>query len=291
MLKFSHIVLKHYLAKLNTIMNIYSKEQVASIKTETFAFLEVEEKEHTLFITLDRANKKNALHPQMVHEIAYAMQYAHLEKEIWMIVVQAKGNVFCAGADLKAMAGIIEENDSSIPMPSKPVLIGELFNKVHKPTIAKVTGDVYAGGFFFLAGCNIVVAQDDVKFGLPEVKRGLYPFQVMAALLKVMPARKVIDWCIRGYNLPVREAERFGLVSSVTSAEAIDGEVQKIIAELKANSPSAIRFGLESYDHIQPSAAEHQYLFDMLQKTINTKDGQEGLKAFREKRTPNWTGE
>lgn len=270
---------------------MYTQDQVSSIHEQTFAFLEISESDHVLHITLDRAKKKNALHPQMVNELAYAMQYAHLNHSIWMIVIQAKGNVFCAGADLKAMAGIIEPNDSTIPAPSGEVLIGEIFNKLHKPSIAKVTGDVYAGGFFFLAGCNIVIAQEDVKFGLPEVKRGIFPFQVMAALLKVMPARKVIDWCIRGYNLPVAEAERYGLVTAVFPADEIDAEVQRVIAELKQNSPSAIRLGLEAYDHIQPSAAEHTYLFEMLQKTIMTKDGQEGLRAFREKRQPDWTGE
>ena len=272
-------------------MNLYTQEQVATIKEQKFAFLEVEESENILTLTLDRAHKKNALHPQMINEIAYAMHYAYFEKSIWAIVVQAKGNIFCAGADLKAMIGIIEENDSTIPAPNGEVLVGELFNKVYKPTIAKVQGDVYAGGFFFLAGCNIVVAQDNVKFGLPEVKRGLYPFQVMAALLKVMPARKVIDWCIRGYNLSVEEGEKYGLVSSIATPENIDEKVNEILAELKQNSPSAIRYGLEAYDKIQPTAAEHKYLFDMLQKTIGTKDGQEGLKAFREKRKPEWTGE
>lgn len=272
-------------------MNLYTKEQVANIHDQTFAYLEIEELDNVLTITLDRAKKKNALHPQMVNELAYALHYAHFEKSIWVIILQAKGNIFCAGADLKAMAGIIEPNNSTVPKPTGELLIGELFNKVYKPTIAKVTGDVYAGGFFFLAGCNIVVAQDDIKFGLPEVKRGIYPFQVMAALLKVMPARKVIDWCIRGYNLPVKEAERYGLVSEITDAASIDQSVQNIVDELKQNSPSAIRFGLESYDKIQPSAAEHKYLYDMLNKTISTKDGQEGLKAFREKRKPNWTGE
>ena len=272
-------------------MNLYTKEQVANIHAQTFAYVEVVVADNVLTLTLDRANKKNALHPQMVNEIAYALQYAHFEKSIWMVVMQAKGNIFCAGADLKAMAGIIEPNNSTIPQPSGPILIGELFNKVYKPTIAKVTGDVYAGGFFFLAGCNIVVAQDNIKFGLPEVKRGIYPFQVMAALLKVMPARKVVDWCIRGYNLPVQEALRYGLVSEVTNAENMDAAIQKIVEELKQNSPSAIRYGLEAYDKIQPSAAEHQYLYDILQKTIKTKDGQEGLRAFREKRKANWTGE
>ncbi len=272
-------------------MNLYTKKQTQNIHSQTFAFVEVAEAEHVLTITLNRAKKKNALHPQMVNEIAYAMHYAHFEKSVWMIVVGAKGNVFCAGADLKAMAGFVEPNNSTIPKPTGKLLIGELFNKVYKPTIAKVTGDVYAGGFFFLAGCNIVVSQDDVKFGLPEVKRGLYPFQVMAALLKVMPARKVVDWCIRGYNLPVAEAERYGLVSEVVRAEDMDTAVDKIVAELKLNSPSAIRLGLEAYDYIQPNAAEHKYLYDALQRTIRTKDGQEGLRAFREKRKAEWRGE
>ena len=272
-------------------MNLYTKEQTNSIHQQVFAFIKIEEADHVLKITLDRANKKNALHPQMVNEIAYAMHYAHFEKKIWLIVFEAEGNVFCAGADLKAMMGMIEENNSSIPSPQQAVLIAELFSKVFKPTIAKVTGDVYAGGFFFLAGCNIVVAKDDIKFGLPEVKRGLYPFQVMAALFKVMPTRKVIDWCIRGYNLPVKEAEQFGLVSQVVAADKIDATVNAIIDELKNNSPTAIRFGLEAYDHIQSSATDQKYLFEMLQKTIQSKDGQEGLTAFREKRKAVWKGE
>ena len=272
-------------------MNLYTSEQVRSIHQETFAFLNIEEKDHVLTITLDRAKKKNALHPQMVNEIAYALHYAHFEKNIWMVLMQAKGDIFCAGADLKAMMGIIEDNNSSIPAPNGEVLIGELFNKVHKPTIAKVTGDVYAGGFFFLAGCHIVLAVEDVKFGLPEVKRGLFPFQVMAALLKVMPTRKVIDWCIRGYNLPVAEAERYGLVTQICTRDNIDLETQKIIQELQPNSPSAIKRGLLAFDTLYPSAQQHQFLLQMLMETISTYDGQEGLKAFREKRTPVWKGE
>ncbi len=271
-------------------MNLYNTDQLSNFHSETFAYIKVKAAENVLYITLDRANKKNALHPQMVNEIAFALHYAHFEKSIWMVVLDAEGSVFCAGGDLKAMAGFIEPNNSTIPEPTGQLLIGELFNKVYKPTIAKITGDVYAGGFFFLAGCNIVLAQNNIKFGLPEVKRGIYPFQVMAALLKVMPARKVIDWCIRGYNLPVEEAERYGLVTKMVTSDTIDAETQTIIDELKQNSPSAIRYGLEAFDHIQPSEAEHKYLNAMLMKTIKSEDGQEGLKAFRERRKPNWVG-
>lgn len=272
-------------------MDLFTNDQIEAFSQQHFAFLKVEKGNHILSLVLNRPAKKNALHPQMVNEIAYCMQYAHQSHEIWVIVIGAEGNVFCAGADLKAMAGIIEENDSTIPHPQQEILIGELFNKVYKPTIAKVTGDVYAGGFFFLAGCNIVLAQDDITLGLPEVKRGLYPFQVMAALLKVMPPRKVIDWCIRGYNLPVEEAEKYGLVSQTVMASEMEEAVTSVIDELKSNSPSAISLGLQAYDQIQPSAQAHKYLREMLMKTIATQDGQEGLKAFREKRKPEWKGQ
>jgi len=198
-------------------MTYFKNFRLEDFQGQNFAFLEVKEADNVLHITLDREKKRNALHPQMMNEIAYCIQYATDNRDIWMVVIGAKGKVFCAGADLKAFAGFIEPHDSTIPQADEEILMGEMFNKFHKPTIAKITGDVYAGGFFFLAGSTIVVSQDNVKFGLPEVKRGLYPMQVMAALLRIMPPRKVVDWCIRGYNLPVSEAERYGLVTEVVS--------------------------------------------------------------------------
>jgi len=261
------------------------------LKAQTFAFLIVEETEKVLNITLNREKKKNALHPQMINELAYAFQYAHENNHIWMVQIQAKGNVFCAGADLKAMSGISEEFHSTIPNAKGEILLGELFNKIHKPTIAKITGDVYAGGFFFLTGCNIVIAQDDIKFGLPEVKRGLFPFQVMESLMTVMPTRKVLDWCIRGYNLPVTEAEKLGLITELATPENIDTVMNNIIEELKQNSPTAIKNGLVAFDHITENKGQHQYLMSMFLSTISSADGREGLKAFREKRKPVWAGE
>jgi enoyl-CoA hydratase/carnithine racemase len=272
-------------------MKYFEQDLIQDIHNQTFGFIQVREENHTLYLTLNREEKKNAIHPQMVNELAFALQYAHSSKDIWTIVVDAKGDVFCAGADLKAFMGILGEFTSSIPKPSQEVLIGELFNEVHKPVIAKVEGDVFAGGFFFLAGSTYVVALDSVKFGLPEVKRGLFPFQVMASLLRVMPERKVVDWCIRGYNLPVQDAYNFGLVTHVSTKESITSDVNALIEELHQNSPSAIRFGLEAYQKITSKQGEHAYLMQMLQKTVSTKDGQEGINAFREKRPPVWKGE
>jgi len=81
------------------------------------------------------------------------------------------------------------------------------------------------------------------------------------------------------------------LVTDVLAENDMDDAISRIIAELKENSPSALRYGLEAYDQIQPDGEDHKYLHEMLQKAIMSKDGMEGLRAFREKRKPVWTGE
>jgi enoyl-CoA hydratase/carnithine racemase len=271
----------------------YSKEQISNFRDQTFAFLKVEEKENVLYVTLHNPAKKNALSPQLLNELAYSFAYAQHTKDVYIVVLQAEGSVFCSGADLKAFAGIVEPNESSVPKPEKEILIGEIFTSLHKPAIAKVEGDVYAGGFLLLCGVRFVYANDGIKLGLPEVKRGLYPFQVMTALMEVMPARKVLDWCVRGYNLPVQEAKHLGLVTEVIPQGKMDDAIASLISELKENSPTAMRMGIEAYEKIKKSASpeEHQEMKNYLMRLMMSRDAQEGLTAFREKRKPSWVGE
>ena len=271
----------------------YSKEQATSLSGHTFAYLLVEEKEHVLTVTLNRPAKKNALNPVMVNELAFALSYAAHRPAVRAVVLRASGDVFCSGADLKAFAGLQEAHHSTIPAPAGEVLIGELFPALHKPSIAVVEGDVYAGGMLLLAGSTYVVAVRERKLGLPEVRRGLFPFQVMAALLEVMPARKVLDWCVRGLTVGVDHAREWGLITHVTDRENIDSEVNRLLEEILVNSPAAIRMGMEAYEHLRRSRTQghHEYLRNMLLKTLQTADAREGVAAFREKRPPVWTGE
>jgi enoyl-CoA hydratase/carnithine racemase len=271
---------------------LYSKEQLDRFHEYQFAYLLVDEREHILTLTLNRPEKKNALHPVMVHELAFALEYARRRNEIRALVLQARGDVFCAGADLKTAGGAEAGRNSSVPAPSGEVLLGELFHAVCKPCLAKVEGDVYAGGFLLLAGCHYVIAADHVQLGLPEVKRGLFPFQVMAGLLEVMPARRVLDWCMRGYNLTAQQAVEWGLVTHLTERAHIEDIARELLRDILANSPTAIRLGLEAYRYIRHKhgEAQHQYLRNMLIEILQTEDAQEGISAFREKRAPRWTG-
>lgn len=148
-----------------------------------------------------------------------------------------------------------------------------------------------AGGLFFLAGSQYVIANKNVHLGLPEVKRGLFPFQVMASLMEVLPRRTVLDWCISGKNIDAKTAHEWGLITDLVEPNDLENKVNDLIAELAQNSPKAISLGLEAYDTIFPSSETHAYLLGMLQKAASSKDGMEGMMAFREKRKPVWRGE
>ena len=271
-------------------MNFYNKKDVQNIKSYRFDFIEISEEDRVFTITLNRPKKKNALHPQMINEIAFAMHYAHFNNSVWIVVFKANGDTFCAGADLKAMMGNVEPHNSTIPLPEKEILMGDLFHAISKPTISVVEKNVYAGGFLILAGCLYVIADKNLRFSLPEVKRGLFPMQVMASLIQVMQPRKVLDWCVRGYSISSMQAKEYGLVTHLSTQDNIDIELSNLIKEILDNSPTAIRLGIEAYNYITNKPDQHQYLLEMLNKAIKSNDAKEGISAFKEKRKPNWKG-
>ncbi len=272
----------------------YTKEDTQNFKEQTFAFLEVYEEEHILKLYLNRPHKRNALSPTLMRELAYALTYAHYHSDIWCVVLGARGEkVFCAGADLKVFAGFPEEeNNSTIPPERSEILLGELFRKLHKPSIVAVNGNVYAGAFLLVATATYVVSVPEARFSLPEVKRGIWPLQVMANLLELMPARKVLDWCIFGKNYSAEEVKQWNLVTHLASPENLEDSVMELAREICKNSPTAIRYGLQAYDEMQALSSDkkHEYLKAKLQELLQTEDAKEGLAAFREKRKPRWTG-
>ncbi len=271
---------------------LYLADQLQKFKEQTFAYLLTEEKDHLLTITLNRPEKKNALSPVFFRELAYALDYAAYKKEIWGVVIAANGDVFCAGADLKSFAGQPEETNSTVPVAEREVAIGNMFNHLHKPCIAKVHAPVYAGGFLLICGCTHVIAASHTTFSLPEVKRGIFPFQVMNSMLQIMSPRTVLDFCMRARSVNAAEAEKMGLVSKAVPAEKLEQEVNDLVAEIFQYSPSGIRLGLEAFDNLKtiPAAEAHNYLKQMLGEALQTEDAAEGLQAFIEKRKPEWKG-
>ena len=272
---------------------IYTKEETSNFKDRIFAYLLIDEQDHVLTITLNRPEKKNAMNPVMVNEIAYALSYAHYNNDIWAVVIAANGDVFCAGADLKAFSGGDQDTtNSTIPEPNTEILLGEIFTQLHKPSIAKVHAPVYAGAFLIICGCTHVVAADDGTFSLPEVKRGIWPMQVMQSLLNIMPPRKALDLCILGKTINSQEALDLGLITSKVPTNDLNNEVAGLTSKICSNSPAAIKHGLRAFDELRAidNDQKHAYLKKMLGEVLKTEDAREGILAFKEKRNPVWKG-
>ena len=133
---------------------------------------------------------------------------------------------------------------------------------LHKPCICRVQGPVYAGGFLLVGGSTYVVAAESATFTLPEVKRGLFPFQVLDVLLDIMPYRTALDLCLRAKTLTATDALKIGLITDVVPADGLDAAIVALTDELKQYSPTAMQFGLRAAQQIKnlPSG-EHQGFF------------------------------
>ena len=270
---------------------LYTADQTTNLPSISFRYLLTSLKDHVFTITLNRPEKKNALNKTLLNELAFALAYAHYTPEVWLVVLGAAGDTFCAGMDLKSLSSG-EQEVTSIPEPNGPVRLGELMTKLHKPCIARVQGSVYAGGFLLIGGCTHVVAAESATFSLPEVKRGLFPFQVMASLLEIMPARTVLDLCLRARTLLAQNALEVGLVTAVVPALELDSAIDDLINELKAFSPTAMQFGLRAYQQLKslPLNQRQAFLHEQFQLIQQTADAKEGMAAFLEKRPPKWSG-
>ena len=270
---------------------LYTAEQTAQLPAEGFQYVLTSLHDHVLTIMLNRSEKKNALNPPMLNELAFALTYAHFAEEVWLVVLSASGDTFCAGMDLKSLS-TGDYEPATVPEPSDPVRLGELMAGLHKPCVARVQGPVYAGGFLLVGGSTYVVASESATFSLPEVKRGLFPFQVLAVLLDSMPGRTALDLCLRAKTLTATEAQGLGLVTNVVPMNELDTATMQLINELKQFSPTALQFGLRAYQQLKnlPSEEQQVYLYDQFQQLQQTPDAQEGMAAFLEKRSPKWLG-
>lgn len=268
---------------------LYTAQQTAQLPPDGFRYVLLSINNHILTITLNRPEKKNALHPPMLAELAFALAYAHHTPDVWTVILAAAGDTFCAGMDLRALSAGTTET-STVPEPAGPVRLGELMAGLHKPCIVRVQGPVYAGGFLLVGGGTYVVAAEQATFSLPEVKRGLFPFQVLAVLLDIMPARTALDLCLRARTLSATDAREVGLVTYVVPRDGLDFTIQMLTDELRLYSPTAMQYGLRAAQQLKslPPDQQQAYLYEQFQQLQQTPDAKEGMAAFIEKRLPKW---
>ncbi len=251
----------------------------------TYNFIKTNLENHVFTLTLARPEKRNAFTPTMVNEIDHALEAANRDTDVRAVVIRAEGPVFCAGMDLKAFTDPTADRLNP-GIQNRDVSLGEVMARLNKPSVALVEGNVLAGGFLLVAECTYVLARADAEFSLPEVKIGLFPFQVMASLLKVMPPKKVLQRCLDPRPFSAREAMEYGVVDGLLEGEA----AESLIRRLTENAPLAVTAGFKALKELAevPVKDRYQYLAGVLNSLRDSEDAREGIRALFEKRDPQW---
>jgi methylglutaconyl-CoA hydratase len=251
----------------------------------------LEKRKDAFWITINRPDKRNALNGEVIGGLARGYREAHDDKDVRVIVLTGAGDkAFCAGADLQN-SGAAFAMDFSRPNGDFADLL-RLSQNATKPAIARVGGVCMAGGMGLLCMTDMAVAADQAIFGLPEVKIGVFPMQVLSLLQSMVPPRIVNEWALTGEPFDAKAAQAAGLLNHVVPAAELDAKVEWLIGRIVDKSPTAIRRGKYAMRAIASMSFDQSIAYTESQIALlaMTEDAREGLKAFSEKRRPLWAG-
>jgi enoyl-CoA hydratase/carnithine racemase len=243
-------------------------------------------------IALDQPDTRNALSDELLGELIGAFETAREDEAVRCVVLTSTHEkVFSSGGNLAGFAAevpLVHKHWATAKFPRLFALIGGL----GKPTICAANGHVLAGALGLALACDLIVAREGVRFGTPEINVGVFPFMIMALIYRNLPRKKTNELLLLGEQIDAREAERIGIVNRVVAAEDFDAAVADWAGKLAAKSPVLMRLGKDamfrSQDMAFADALEH--LHSQLTIAFSTEDVVEGVKAFFEKRDPQWTG-
>jgi methylglutaconyl-CoA hydratase len=258
--------------------------------TENLAVV-LEKRGHAFWITINRPDKRNAINADVVAGIARGYRDAHEDPEVRVIVLTGAGDkAFCAGADLQRTSAAFA-SDFSRPNVDYADLL-RLAQNATKPAIARVAGACMAGGMGLLCMTDMAIAADHVLFGLPEVKVGVFPMQVMSLLQMIAPRRLITEWALTGEPFDAHTAQSAGLLNYVVPAAELDAKVEWLADRIIDKSPTAIRRGKYAMRAIASMSFDQSIAYTESQISLlaMTEDAKEGLQAFAEKRKPSWPG-
>ena len=243
-------------------------------------------------VTLNRPDVRNAFNEGLIAELTAAFITLGQRPDLRAIVLAAEGKAFCAGADLnwmKAMAGYSwDENHADATR------LADMLWAIYScplPVIARVQGDVYAGGVGLVACADIVVAVDTAGFCLSEAKLGLLPATIGPYVVKALGEQASRRYFVTAERFGAAEAQRLGLVHEVVSPGALDAKVDEIAAAIAANGPAAVRACKQLVKDVAGREITPQLRDDTARRIADIRasaEGREGVQSFLNKSRPGW---
>ena len=243
-------------------------------------------------ITLTQPEVRNAFSDEAIAEITAAFRKVGEQADVRAVVLAAEGPAFCAGANLNWMRRMADYSRDENRVDAG--LLAEMLRVIYecpKPTIARVQGDVYAGGMGLVACCDMAVAVDTAGFCLSEVKIGLIPATISPYVIRAMGARASHRYFLTGERFSAQEAHRIGYVHEVVEAEQLDAVVDGWLKHLLSAGPAAVRACKRLVLDVAEREINEQLITATVEQIANIRassEGKEGVQAFLNKRKPNW---
>ncbi len=249
--------------------------------------VKIEQKGRVVIITLNRPKALNALNTELMQEMVDAMKTLDKDPSVGCFLITGSEKAFAAGADIKEM-----ENKSFIDMYNEDYFSGwEAFTALRTPKIAAVSGYALGGGCELAMMCDILYASDTAKFGQPEIKLGVIPgIGGTQRLTKTIGKTKAMDLILTGRLIDAEEAEKIGLVARVFPAKELLDKSIEIAQTIASYSKIAAMTAREAVDRAMELGTREGILFErrVFHALFDTLDQREGMKAFIEKRQPNF---
>ena len=242
-------------------------------------------------IVLNRPEKRNALSREMIADLDAVLSRIARDTSSRVVVISAKGPVFCAGHDLNEMTGLAESQYRELFADCSRVMMQ--LRRLPQPVIARVQGTATAAGCQLVAACDLAVAAEHAVFATPGVKIGLFCTTPMVPLTRAIPAKAAMEMLLTGQPISANRALELGLINRVVPTEELDATIERLVEATMSYSRAVIRIGKAAfYDQLaidEPRAYEQAV--QVMTENAGLPDAQEGIQAFLEGRSAIWPGQ
>ena len=246
----------------------------------------------TATVTINRPEVRNAFNDEVIAELTQAFTEVGLCDDVRYVVLAAEGVAFCAGADLNWMRRMADYTRAE--NLADAAALAEMLRVMYecpKPTVARIQGDVYAGGMGLVAACDMAVSVDTANFCLSEVRLGLIPATISPYVIRAMGTRAAHRYFLTAERFDAQEAHRIGFVHEVVSAEQLDAKVAELALALVSAGPNALRACKALVQEVAGQGIEAKLIARTVEGIADIRtspEGREGVQSFLQKRKPSW---
>ena len=258
------------------------------MKYETLVYTK---KDDVVTITLNRPDVHNAMNEVLISELTQCFRYLTTDDSVVAVILTGNGKSFCTGADLSWMKRMV--NYSKVENKKDSHLLLEMYETINscpKPVIGQINGNTFGGGIGLIAICDITVTVPKVQFAFSEVKLGIIPAVISTFVAQRMRLANMRRLFITGERFDSMMANKIGLIDYIVPPEKLDDFVKSCIVQVCSSSPYAIK----EVKHLINNFIEmdikkyKEFTVEKISELRVSKEGQEGINAFLEKRKPNW---